>query len=203
MPSQQCPFDLWVYQELIQETRPDSIIEVGIKRGGTTLYFAHLLDALYQRSGAEVVVGVDIAVRVGDAVSAHPRVRLVEGSSIDPKTVARVRELAGTRPLLLLDSNHTAEHVERELDLYADLVPSGGYLIVNDTNINGHPVLVGKGAGPYEAVESFLERRPDFESDRWREKHMLTQSPNGFLRRSDAPSSHDRETAGRAEGANR
>jgi cephalosporin hydroxylase len=74
-------------------------------------------------------------------------------------------------------------HVLSELRLYSALVPEGGYIVVNDTNINGHPSLAGRGPGPWEAVDAFLAEHPEFEPDPTRERHLFTQSPRGFLRR--------------------
>ena len=85
--------------------------------------------------------------------------------------------------MVILDSDHTRDHVLRELELYAPLVTPGSYLVVEDTNINGHPVAPEFGPGPMEAVEAFLETTDEFEVDRAREKLMLTFNPSGYLRR--------------------
>jgi cephalosporin hydroxylase len=193
---QQCPTDLWVYQELIWATKPDVIVEVGIKRGGLTYYFANLLDLIHGATrprlfglGAKPTDGRIVAVDVSTALvdkraKQHPRVTILEGSSVDPGVFERVRSLTGDgRVMVLLDSDHTAAHVMAELDLYSELVSPGCYLIVNDGNINGHPALPEFGPGPYEAVEEWLPGRDDFVLDKDAEKHMLTLCPNGFLKR--------------------
>lgn len=85
--------------------------------------------------------------------------------------------------MVILDSDHSFEHVSRELDLYAEFVSPGGYLIVEDTVVNGHPILPEFGPGPFEAVAAFLRRDDRFQRDATREKFMLTFNPCGFLRR--------------------
>ena len=85
--------------------------------------------------------------------------------------------------MVVLDSDHSREHVLRELELYAPLVTPGCYLVVEDTNVNGHPVSPGFGPGPMEAVGDYLRTTDDFEVDRGREKFMLTFNPSGYLRR--------------------
>lgn len=184
VPAQQCPCDLWVYQELINRVQPDAVVEVGVKRGGTTLYFAHVFDALYGNDLTRGrVVGVDIALKADPQVQEHRRISLIEGDSTAATTFDSVRASAGSNPIVLLDSNHERDHVLAELRLYSELIAPGGYLIVNDTNIAGHPALPWKEAGPFEAVELFLTEDGRFVVDEECEKHMLTQSPRGFLRR--------------------
>lgn len=183
---QQCPLDLWVYQELINRTQPERFVEVGVKRGGLTRYIANLFDLVHgDDTSRGRVIGVDTDVSLAhEAVGSHRRVELVEGSSTDPRTFAQVRELAGGRPaMVLLDSDHSEAHVRCELELYTELVPLGGYVIVNDTNIGGHPALTWKESSPFDAVQGFIAERPDFEIDSECEKHMLTLCPQGFLRR--------------------
>ena len=85
--------------------------------------------------------------------------------------------------MVVLDSDHSAAHVKAELDLYSPLVTSGCYLIVEDTNVNGHPVYPLHGPGPMEALDQFLPAHPEFEVDASREKYMLTFNPRGYLRR--------------------
>lgn len=175
---QKCPLDLWVYQEIVFGQRPDLIVETGTHSGGSTLYLAHLCDLL----GHGRVVSIDIESRLRPA---HPRIRYVLGSSGDPATIsaALVDHVPGENAMVILDSDHSERHVARELELLAPLVKPGGYLIVEDTNINGHPTYPEFGPGPYEAVEKFLAGNPAFEVDTEREKFMMTFNPRGYLRR--------------------
>ncbi len=85
--------------------------------------------------------------------------------------------------MVVLDSDHSAAHVGKELEIYAPLVTPGCYMVVEDTNVNGHPISPDFGPGPWEAVEAFLSRRTDFVADGSREKFILTFNPRGFLRR--------------------
>jgi cephalosporin hydroxylase len=116
---------------------------------------------------------------------AHERVTYLTGSSADPEVVARVRELVGDAApvLVILDSDHSRDHVLEELHLYSPLVSPGSYLIVEDTNVNGHPVRPKFGPGPMEAVSEFLPGASEFSLDLEREKFFLTFNPRGFLRK--------------------
>ncbi len=177
VPVLKCPLDLFVYQEILHETRPEVVIETGTAAGGSALFFASMGDLL----GQGEVITVDIEDR--SAVQ-HPRLTRIIGSSTDPQVLERIRAQVRGRPaMVVLDSDHSKAHVLRELELYSPLVPVGHYLIVEDTNINGHPVGWKYGAGPAEAVAEFLRQRDDFVIDRRCEKHLLTHNPGGYLRR--------------------
>jgi cephalosporin hydroxylase len=180
VPCLKTPLDLWIYQEILFETRPALVVETGSHRGGSALFLAHVLDAI----GSEAtVVSVDVLPDAGRP--AHPRIRWVTGSSSDPAVIEPI--FAGRNPaearLVVLDSDHSREHVLAELALFAPRVSPGGYVVVEDTNVHGHPVLPEHGPGPWEAVEEFLARNRDWERDRAREKFLLTYNPGGFLRR--------------------
>ena len=182
-PVQKVPLDLWIYQEILYEQQPDLIIETGTADGGSALYLASVCDLLEKGR----IVTVDIAERgpSGTERPSHPRVRYLLGSSTDEKILEDVRREAegAERVLIILDSDHSEGHVLAELEAYSDLVPLGGYLIVEDTNINGHPVLPGFGPGPMEALDAFLSRTNSFEIDESCEKLLLTQNPRGYLKR--------------------
>jgi cephalosporin hydroxylase len=87
------------------------------------------------------------------------------------------------RVLVILDSDHSRDHVLEEMRMYADLVTPDSYLIVEDTNVNGHPVFPEFGPGPMEAVDAFLAERSDFIIDRSREKLLMTFNPGGYLKK--------------------
>ncbi len=173
------PTDMWTYQEIIAETLPELIVETGTWQGGSALYFGQVCDGV----GHGRVVSIDVEPQ--GPLPEHDRVEFMRASSIDPRTVERVAELAREADgvLVILDSDHSRDHVLAELRAYAPLVTPGSYLIVEDTNVNGHPVLPDHGPGPAEAVAEFLATDDRFEPDAARERLLLTACPGGFLRR--------------------
>jgi cephalosporin hydroxylase len=179
-PVSKLPFDLWVLQEIVWETRPDLVIETGVLHGGSTLFYATLFDLI----GQGAVIGVDVDLSsVHPPVRSHPRVTLIEASSTDPSVVDRISAAArDKRVMVTLDSDHSAAHVLGELRALAPLVSPGCYLVVEDTLI-GHPVASQLLPGPAEALREWLSEGQPFAIDRSREKWMLTAAPSGYLRR--------------------
>ncbi len=175
------PTDLWNYQEIVTQTKPDVIIETGTHRGGTSLFLATICDLI----GHGQIVTVDLDESFRSTVPRHPRITYLNGSSTDPLIVNEIAAIVGKRNnvLVILDSDHHCKHVLEELRAYSKFVPHGGHLIVEDTNINGHPASPDFGPGPWEAVEAFLAENPDFSIDRNHERFYWTQNPKGFLRR--------------------
>lgn len=183
IPTQKLPLDLWIYQEILHETRPDLIIESGTSSGGSALYLAHVCDAL----GKGRIITIDIEERPGRP--RHDRITYLTGSSTSDEIASEIHrevEDGSTRAMVILDSDHSEAHVAAELSIYWSLVAPGCYLIVEDTVI-GHPVRRRRGTepGPMEAVEKFLrgKGRNRFVPDREREKLMVTFNPKGYLRR--------------------
>ena len=172
------PLDLWVYQEIMVETRPELVVETGTYRGGSAFFLASMCDLL----GAGEVVSIDVEP-VRDDYPVHPRITYLGGrSSTDPDVVADVRaRAAGKRTLVVLDSDHSQAHVEDELAAFAPIVPVGCYVIVEDSNIG--QIRKDLLPGPLEAVEAFLSETDEFEIDRTREKFLITFNPSGYLRR--------------------
>ncbi len=178
VPVQKIPSDLWVLQEMLFETRPQLIIETGTYDGGSTLYLAHLMDLM----GEGEIISIDIAPREGRPE--HPRITYVADSSVSPEVLAMLREKAtGKRTMVILDSDHRAAHVREELKVYPNFVSPGGYLLIEDTNINGHPVSREFGPGPMEAMEEWLKTKPPFENDPRREKFLVTFHPKGYWKK--------------------
>jgi cephalosporin hydroxylase len=177
-----CPTDLWVYQEILHETKPTVIVETGTANGGSALYLAQFGELL----GGVRVITVDITNdNPPTALPVHPSITYLTGSSTDASIVGEVRKRLepDDRVMVILDSDHREPHVRAELEIYPELVTPGCYLIVEDTNVNGHPVYPTHGPGPMEAVAGFLPGHPEFVVDRGREKFMLTFNPSGYLRR--------------------
>ncbi len=161
----QCPLDLQLYQEIVFATRPRFFLQTGVAHGGSLLYFASLFDLIGADASA-LVVGVDIKLTEAARALNHPRIRLVEGDSTAPAVLAQVRALLpAARGMVALDSLHTADHVAAELLAYREFVAPGCYLVVEDTNLNGHPVCPKFGPGPFEAVGPFLRGDGDFVCD--------------------------------------
>lgn len=183
VPTLKCPLDLWVYQEIIYRTKPDVIIETGTYKGGSALFLAHILDAM----GNGKVITIDNhseGARPDRKMLQHKRIIGIVGDSISPTTVRQVKKLIvpTDRVMVILDSNHLRNHVLKELNIYTKLVTRGNYLILEDTNINGHPVYPEFGPGPMEALDEFLITHKNFVSDRRMEKFYVTFNPCGYLR---------------------
>jgi cephalosporin hydroxylase len=174
-----CPLDLWEYQELLVRTRPDIVIETGTLAGGSALYLAMILDGI----GHGRVITIDVEPRSGRPE--HPRIAYITGSSVDESVLATVRRMVGNdRAMVILDSDHRAEHVYREIVGYSPFVQVGDYLVVEDTDVNGHPIWPEFGPGPMEAVERFLSESDEFVIDERCERFLMTLNPRGYLRRS-------------------
>ncbi len=176
---QKCPFDLFIYQEILSETKPDIIIEAGTAFGGGALFLASICELLNKGR----VITIDTAVHPG--LPKHKKIKYLVGSSIDQAVIGKIRKQIRARDkvLVILDSDHSKKHVLKELKIYSELVSKGSYLIVEDTNVNGHPVYKDHGPGPNEAVKEFLEGNPNFKVDKSREKFLLTFNPDGYLKR--------------------
>jgi cephalosporin hydroxylase len=179
VPTWKLPSDMWIYQEILFETRPDVLVETGTQYGGSTRFYAAIMDLL--GTGEIVTIDVDTSA-VHPSVPEHPRVTVIESSSTDAAVVADVRRRAeGKRVMVILDSDHQQHHVAAEMRAWADLVSSGCYLVVEDTAL-GTAYLPGWG-GSLAAVEEWLPSHPEFEVDRSREKFLVTVNPGGYLRR--------------------
>lgn len=178
------PLDLWVYQEIIFERKPKLIIETGTWTGGSALFLAVMLDAI-QAPPESKVVSIDVIHDGLGMWPKHPRLQYMTGSSTSAEVFNDLtRQITPSdEVLVILDSDHKKDHVLAEMNLYAPLIRPGGYMIVEDSNINGHPVAVGWGNGPWEAIDSFLPQHSEFEIDSSKEKFFFTFNPRGYLRK--------------------
>ena len=174
-----CPLDLWVYQELLFELRPDVILETGTAHGGSALYLATMCDILKQGK----IFTVDVERQ--ENLPVHPRIEYLNGSSVAPEILQEMQKQIrpNDKVLVILDSDHHQPHVLAELKSYSPLVTVGSYLVIEDTNVNNHPVFPKFGPGPMEAVEEFLAENKNFTVDKSREKFFMTFNPHGYLRR--------------------
>jgi cephalosporin hydroxylase len=173
------PGDLWIYQELLFLMRPDIIIECGTHKGGSALYLSHMCQLLDHGH----VISIDLYPK--ENRPSHDKLTYINGSSTSSEVVEQVHSIVTTNSkiLVILDSDHTREHVLKELTIYSELIPVGGYLIVEDSFLNGHPSHGNFGAGPTEAIEEFLDKNSNFSIDRSLEKFLFTLNPKGFLKR--------------------
>lgn len=194
-PIIQMPADIVAMQEVIWATKPDVIVETGVARGGSVIFYASMLTLI----GKGKVVGVDIDIRAHnrDTIEKHPmasRITLIEGSSTAPETIERVKaEIpAGASVMLALDSDHSKNHVLAELRALSPLVTPGQFLIVADTLLGrlkpeqtptARSHFWPPGDEPLAAVEEFLIENDRFEPDEeLNGKLILSSSPGGYLR---------------------
>ena len=175
------PLDLWVYQEIVSSRHPDLIIETGSYRGAS----AHFLKSMMNLANYEgEVVSIDTVFRKD--FPELPGLTFLTGSSTDSKIVNQLEKMCKDKTVMvILDSDHRKSHVLKELHIYSKFVTPRKHLIVEDTNLNGHPVITkgfnGKTPGPMEAVEEFMVDNKDFRIDLRCEKFLLTMHPKGFL----------------------
>lgn len=176
--------DMWNYQEILFELKPSLIVEFGTRFGGSALYFS----VIGRSINPDIrVLSVDIThAEVDPKVPETPAVQLLTMSSADARVgeeIARLREQAPGKVFFILDSDHSKQHVLAELELLRGVIRAGDYVVVEDGNINGNPVLPGWGEGPSEALQTYAQRYPDdYLIDRDREaKFGFTFAPGGFL----------------------
>lgn len=193
VPIIQMPTDIVLMQEIIWENRPQVIVETGLARGGSAILHSAMLSLLGE--GRVVAIEIDIRPHNRLTIEEHPfgnRVVLVEGSSIDPAVVQRVRDEIGDnqRVMVVLDSDHSHEHVLAELRSYAPMVTPGQFLVVADTLVEELPPQThrvrhwGPGNNPKTAVDAFLAEAADFEVDSFvNNRLLLSSNRGGYLRR--------------------
>ena len=190
-PVIQMPEDLLMVQEIIYKVQPHVIIETGVAHGGSSVFYASLLEIL----GRGRVISIDIEIRPHNriALEAHPlkkRITLIERNSVAPETAEEVRGLLSPdeKVMVVLDSNHTKEHVRRELELYGPLVTPGSYIVTAD-GLMEDLIDVPRGKpewtrdNPKAAVHEFLATHPEFELDPEPTRLGVTYWPDGYLRR--------------------
>lgn len=178
-PCLKCPLDLWIYQEIFTEYKPEVIIELGTFNGGSALWIGDTVKNI----GLDCEV-VTVDMNGGNLMVRASNVEYIVSSSVDDSLVQEFyKKYADKKVIVILDSDHTKSHVLNELNSYCGLIKSGGYIIVEDTNVNGHPVRPDWGEGPAEAVEEFLRTHSEFSPDQSRHKFFLTFNYNGYLKR--------------------
>jgi len=175
------PLDTWIYQELIYSVQPDIILEIGSGYGGSTLYFANLLDLI----GWGTVISVDIDRSPYNVE--HARIQAITGDSSSPEVEREILELChGKKVMVSHDSSHYKEKVLSDLRRYSPLVSVGSYFVVEDGIYDLFSPLEGVGGfadGPFDAITEFLKENQDFEPDLSCERYVCTNHPMGFLKR--------------------
>jgi cephalosporin hydroxylase len=188
IPCFQNPLDMWIFQEVIFETKPTVIIECGSFMGGGSLFFAHMMDAVNITEhgiGSGVIVSIDTEDK---SQARHSRIIKIRGRSTSSLTLDRLRAFIEDtdRIMVVLDSDHTTENVSNEMRIYAPMVSPGCYMVVMDSNLGGHPIDIPEiGPGPMLAIEQFMKTHDEFEIDKSKEKFYFTFAPSGWLRRKD------------------
>ena len=181
-PVLKCPLDLWIYQEILFALEPDVIIECGTAYGGSALYLASMCDHI----GNGNIFTIDLEQSLIDPkkqLPAHDRIHYLKGSSTSDNIKNQLSDLISPsdKVMVILDSDHSKDHVLKEMLIYSEFVTEGQYMIVEDTNVNGHPVLPFHGPGPMEAVNEFLSYNSDFSIDSSKDKFFLSFNPRGYL----------------------
>lgn len=192
-PIIQLPQDIIAMQEIIWEVQPDLIVETGIAHGGSLIFYASMLELI---GGTGEVLGIDIDIREHnrreiERHSMFKRIRMIQGSSIDPEVVDDVKKIAEQKKkvLVCLDSNHEKDHVLEEMKAYCQLVSIGSYMVVFDTIVEELKGVKGfkddfENNNPRAAIRAFLSENSNFEVvENWNHKLLITHNPNGFLQR--------------------
>ena len=193
-PIIQYPQDMIAMQELIWEIKPDLVIETGIAHGGSLIYYASILELI----GKGEVLGIDIDIREHNRkeIEKHPmykRISMIQGSSVDDEVINKVKQVAKDKQSILvcLDSNHTHDHVLKELQAYAPLVTPGSYIVVFDTIVEDLPEGYfsqkrpwGISNNPKTARDEFLKENKNFQVDSSIDnKLLISVAPGGYLKR--------------------
>ena len=179
IPTLKNPLDFWIYQQILWETRPDVVIEIGNYCGGSALALAHVCDAL----GKGRIIGIDTDhERVSPEVRTHPRITLFTGDASVMLPTVEDSLQSHEQAMVIEDSAHTYENTLKVLEGYSRLVGIGQYFIVED-GICHHGLDTGPQPGPYEAVEMFVSMNENFLVDRDREGYCITWNPKGYLKK--------------------
>jgi len=201
IPVIQLPQVLQIKQELIWEIKPNVIIETGVAWGGSLIFYASLMSAMVEcefiKNPRIICVEVNMSTENKENLSAHPLFRkfcsILDGSSIDTSIVDLIAKKIkpDDKVMVVLDSNHTHQHVLNELELYYKLVSNNSCFIVEDTAIEWHQASSsirpwGPGNSPYSAIEEFLKSNAgsEFNLERiWTDKAVISGMKNGVLRK--------------------
>jgi cephalosporin hydroxylase len=178
------PADMWNYQEILYSLKPSLVIELGTRCGGSALFFAGVMRQIGNRFK---LLSVDIDPEtVSERARSDPDIELLTMSSSSPEVGERIAALRNQYKgpaFAILDSDHSKAHVLAEMNMLKSVLVAGDYMVVEDSNVNGHPVLPWHGPGPFEAVTEYFRQYPeDYTYDTAREaKFGFTFATRGFL----------------------
>ncbi len=195
VPTIQTPGDLMVIQDLIFKSKPDIIIETGVAHGGSLIFYSSLLSLLKVKNYK--IIGIDIKIKKGNRnkilnSKVSKNIELIETSSVNHETFNKLKlKTKNKRVLVILDSNHTANHVLEELEMYSQLIKKNDYIVVQDTIIEfinkkfiNKGREFGRGNSPYTAVKKFIKKNKNFKIDKsYENKSFISQCYSGFLKR--------------------
>ena len=194
VPTIQFPSDLIVIQEILVKYKPDIVIETGVAHGGSLLFYSSILSMVKKKYK---VLGVDIKIKLNNkrrlfSKPLSSNIKLFEKNSIDSGLFKKIKKIVKEKKVIvILDSNHSHDHVLKELNMYSQLIKKNGYIIVMDTvtefidkkHVNKGRDF-GKGNSPYTAVKVFLKTNSKFIIDKdYENKSLITSAPSGFLKK--------------------
>jgi cephalosporin hydroxylase len=194
VPTIQFPSDLIVIQEILVKYKPDIVIETGVAHGGSLLFYSSILSMIKKKYN---VLGIDIKIKSNNKKRLFSKplsrnIKLFEKNSIDSSLFKKITKIVKEKKIIvILDSNHSHDHVLKELNMYSQLIKKNGYIIVMDTvtefidkkHVNKGRDF-GKGNSPYTAVKVFLKTNSKFIIDRdYENKSLITSAPSGFLKK--------------------
>ncbi len=193
LPVIQYPHDLVLLQEIIWNLKPRIIVETGVARGGSLIFYASMINLLNNKGK---VIGIDIDIRKHNKnnIKKHPmfkNIDLIQGSSIEKKVLEKVKKKINNKKpvMIILDSNHTHNHVLSELNLYSELITKESFFVVFDTHCEFLPKKLipnrpwGKGNSGYTAVKEFLKKNKKFRNVNYEDKTLVSCAPFGFLKK--------------------
>ena len=179
IPIMKSPLDAWMYREIIYHTRPDVIVEIGSKWGGSALMLQHILDTLEQ--GRVISVDINQSI-IHETARKNPHITFLEGDAIEMHDEVDARITRWEKVMIIEDSAHTYTLTSAILKKYSHMIRSGYYFIIEDTIMN-HGLVRTPEKDPYKAVEEFVQEDPSFVIDRDMERFLITYNPKGYLRK--------------------
>ena len=192
-PILQTPDDIITQQEIIYKTKPEIIIETGVCWGGSILFY----DMLSKIIPIKKIIGIDtfIPEQLKNRLKKRcdNKLILIQEDSTSETLIEKLKKtLKNYKSFYIhLDSNHTHEHVLKELNLYSQFLKKDNYIIADDTIVNQipnqsyRPRPWNKDANPMTAVNEFLKNNKNFKIDHeLNYNHLISSSPGGYIFRS-------------------